>query len=205
MKFFRLKKLLFLLFLLGGVFYLFLVYPFLSSYFKYRAIAGSGLIYSLKSQKDIEAGETVIKPVSRIFGLVITKLGLNQKVIKEVDYYDAEKLKTELKKGLAHVKTSALPGEFGAVLIVGHPLDSFFNFTHLNPDFYLINKLEVGDEISLFYNDLEYSYQVSKKYLAPPTFLDFFEAGEERKLMLVSGYPPGMALKFSVVEAEEIY
>jgi len=205
MKLLRPKILLWLLFFLVLGAYLFLAGSYLQSLIRYRSLSRSGVTYSLKGRSEIEEEATYLKPASTRFGLVITKLGLNSKVVKNIDFYDPAKLKSSLRRGLVHVEASALPGEFGSVLIVGHPLGDFFNLDHLNPDFYLIGKLAVGDEISLFYNDLEYRYQVTQKKYVDPSFLDFFDPGETRKLMLVSGYPPGMALRFVAVEADEVY
>jgi len=204
MKLLRPKNLIWILLLLIFTLYLFIAFPYLRSLSKYSALSTSGLVYTLKGRADIEKETTVIKPVSTRFGLVITKLGLNKKIVKGIDFYDSPKLESGLRRGLAQVSISSLPGHFGTVLIVGHPLSSFLNLDHLNSDFYLISKLEVGDEISVFYNDVEFIYRVTQKRLEPPTYLDFFGPGREKKLMLVSGYPPGMALKFLVIEAKPV-
>lgn len=199
------KQLVYSLILLTAGFYCYLTFPYLSSLIKYYSLSGSGLVYSIKGREKIRKESLVIKPVSPRFSLLITKLGLNEAVAREIDFYDSEKLDSGLRMGLVHVKTSALPGDFGTVLIVGHPLYSFFNFSHSHPEFYLIDKLEVGDEAGIFYEGVDHRYRVVEKRLEPPTYLDFFTPGEERKLMLVSGYPAGMAFRFLVIEAEEIY
>jgi sortase (surface protein transpeptidase) len=204
MRLLRPKSLIWILLFLIFALYLFITFPYLRSLSKYSALSTSGLVYSLKGRADITRETTVIKPVSTRFGLVITKLGLNKRIVKEVDFYDPLKLESSLRRGLAQVSISSLPGHFGTVLIVGHPLSTFLNLDHLNPEFYLISKLEVGDEMSVFYNDIEFVYKVVQKRFESPTYLDFFDPGRERKLMLVSGYPPGMALKFLVIEAEEV-
>ena len=116
--------------------------------------------YALNNGGDLDPKILTVKPVSERFGLVITKLGLNKKVQKEVDYFDQEKLVTSLKIGLAHLKNSGLPGGFGTMVIIGHPLDTLFNFPHTNPDFYLINKLTEGDQVTVFYNGAELTYRV---------------------------------------------
>ncbi|HUW22096.1 MAG TPA: sortase [Candidatus Bathyarchaeia archaeon] len=205
MKLLRPKFLVLVLILLFAGGYLFLSAPYyFVSLVKYKSISGSGLVYSIKGRGDIDQEASFLDPASTEFGLIITKLGLNEKVVEEVEFYDPVKLKAGLRRGLAHVKSSALPGDFGAVLIVGHPLNSFFNTDRLHPDFYLVNKLAVGDEIVIYYHDRGYVYQVAKKSFAPPTYLDFFDPGEEKKLVLVSGYPPGMAVRLLVIEAEPV-
>jgi hypothetical protein len=203
MKILSPKTIIFLSLLLLLGFWLYLNVPYLNFLTEYLSLKGSGVRYALRGQgggKNV----TLIKPVSTKFGLVITKIGLNEKITAGGNLYDSEKLGNSLKLGLNHIKASALPGGFGAVLIVGHPLDKFFNLNHLNPSFYLINQLEVGDKVNLFFKDLNYFYKVAKKEIVPPTFLDFFDPGSEKKLLLVSGFPAGMAFKFLVIEAAQI-
>ncbi|MBN1263493.1 MAG: sortase [Candidatus Pacebacteria bacterium] len=205
MHFLKPEKIGFFLLFLGLGLYFYLTVPYGISLIKLVSLAGSGVSYALKDRQGLSGGESVlIKPVSTNFGIVITRLGINRKITPEVNLYDPQKLAGALRGGPAHAGLSALPGEFGAVLLVGHPLDSFFNFAHFNPDFYLIDKLVIGDEIVIFYHGFEYVYRVTKKELVPSNYLDFFDPGEEDKLVLVSGFPPGMALKYRVVEAEEI-
>jgi sortase (surface protein transpeptidase) len=198
------KRLIFLIIILAIGFWLFLNYNYLLALIKYYSVAGSGLSYSLKGRTEVEKETTIIKPVSTLFGLVIPKLGLNKEITGKVDLYQFQKLESVLTQGLVQAEVSVLPGERGKVLIIGHPLHNFFNFKRLNPDFYLISQLEAGDEIIVFFRYFEFSYRVTKKEFQSPTYLDFFDPGEERGLVLVSGYPPGMALRFLVVEAEGV-
>ncbi len=189
--------------------YLYLVFPYCVSLVKHLSMSGSGMKYLLKedvTQQILESEKiTIIKPKSTQFGLVVSRLGLNLTVAADVDLYDQQELESVLSRGLVQASVSSLPGQPGAVLIVGQPLASFFNYKHLNPDFYLIQKLKLGDRITVFYEGERHLYEVTAKSRRSPDFFDFFDAGNQKKLVLVSGYPPGMAFSLSVIEAEEIF
>lgn len=207
MKLLNFNRLFLIIFLFVAAFCTYLLYPYWKILLEYQSLAKSGVSYKLRGQ-EIETLETetlTLKPASTQFGLTILKLGINQKISANVDYYEPDKLKAALKGGLAHGLDSFFPGELGGVLLIGHPLDNLFDLEHFHPEFYLIKNLEIGDIVNVFYQNVNYPYRVEKKEIKPRTYLNFFDPGSERKLFLVAGDPPGTTFRFLVIEAKEIY
>lgn len=70
-----------------------------------------------------------------------------------------------LSKGLWHIPTSSTPNKGGNTVIIGH------RFTYTNPEgvFYDLNKVQIGDEIGIFWQGARYLYTVTKIEVVPPT------------------------------------
>jgi LPXTG-site transpeptidase (sortase) family protein len=70
-----------------------------------------------------------------------------------------------LQKGLWRLPFSSTPPRGGNTVIVGH------RFTYTNPEgvFYNLNKLQIDDEIGVFWNSARYLYRVSNILVVPPT------------------------------------
>ena len=203
-KFLNVRKLIFLTLFGFFVFYAFLAGPYWMALFKYRSVSQSGVGYVVPGQRtELPTEETTtLKPVSDKFGLVVPRVAINKSVAKQVDLYEEERLINLLDGSLAHLAGSSRPNRLGPVVILGHPLSQLLNFRHLNPELYLLDKLEVGDPVFVFYEGTQYMYKVSANGVHSPTYFDFFDANRERKLYLVSGWPPGTSLRLFVVEAE---
>lgn len=106
-----------------------------------------------------------------------------------------------LKKGTMHFPTSALPGQEGAVVILGHSSSPYWPKINYDWVFSDLNKLEKGDEVTIDFNGERYQYRVVNKYV-----LD--KGGElkadltkgENMLILVTCWPPGRNRQRLVVE-----
>jgi sortase A len=88
----------------------------------------------------------------------------------------------ELKQGVGHHPGSAQPGEAGNVVLSGHN-DIFGQvFRHLE-------KLEPGDEITLYAGDQPYYYEVVDKQAVDPTEVEVMDATAEPTLTLITCHP----------------
>lgn len=69
-----------------------------------------------------------------------------------------------LSKGLWHIPSTSTPNEGGNTVIIGH------RFTYTNPEgvFYNLNKVQIGDEIGVFWQGRRYLYSVSKTEVVSP-------------------------------------
>lgn len=69
-----------------------------------------------------------------------------------------------LDKGIWRWPTSSTPKNGGNTVLIGH------RFTYTNPRgvFYYLNKVKVGDEIGVWWDDQRYTYKVSKVFEVKP-------------------------------------
>lgn len=163
--------------------------------------------YSLDVNPDFpESGIRPIVPVDKEFGIVIPKINVNASIYPEVDPANPEEFLPILRKGVAHAKGSAYPNREGNVYLFAHSTDAFYNVAHYNALFFLIGKLEKGDEVDIFYKDKRYKYEVIGKKVVEPEELGAYlkTITEEKSLALQTCYPPGTTLKRLVVIAKAV-
>lgn len=135
--------------------------------------------------------------------LEIPRFGISAPLIFIESEEDRE-LHEALEKGAVHFTSSALPGQIGQTIILGH--SSPMGWPKVNYDwvFSQINELKEGDELILDVENKKYVYSVKQKF--------FLDRGDEipendltkgkNVLILVSCWPPGKDIKRIAVEAE---
>ncbi len=144
-----------------------------------------------------------VEPVDREFGIVIPKIGANARVIANVDPYNSREYQDALTRGVAHARGTAVPGAVGNVFLFAHSSEDFYNALRYNAVFYLINKLEPGDEIDLYYRNTKFVYRVTGKKIVGANDVSYLR-GESAKpiLTLMTCWPPGTTLKRILVFGE---
>lgn len=152
-----------------------------------------------------QPGSEVVVPVDSDFGIVIPKIGANAKVVPDVDWQDARVYQRALTRGVAHAKGTARPGEPGNIFIFSHSGVDFFEANRYNALFYLIDKLQSGDEIAILYRKETFTYRVTEKKIVAAESVEYLKGEADRKtLTLMTCYPAGTTLKRLVVIAEQV-
>lgn len=154
---------------------------------------------NLSSSKDPEP----VISASTDFGIVVPKIGANSAVVAEVDPYNEAEYQAELAKGIAHAKGTSLPGQGGNIFLFSHSSANFFEARKYNSQFYLLSKLETGDDITLYYQGNEFKYKVYDKKIVDPSALEYL-GGERKKqtLTLMTCTPAGTTLKRLLILSE---
>lgn len=150
--------------------------------------------------------EATLKPRDTQFGILIPKLGINTAVVANVDPSDSHIYQEALTRGVAHAKGSAYPGEIGNVFIFSHSSVNIFEASRYNSIFYLLNKLERGDSIILYYLGSRYVYGVDNVRVVDAINTDLMaKTAAIPKLTLMTCWPPGTNFKRLVVTAKLTY
>jgi LPXTG-site transpeptidase (sortase) family protein len=155
---------------------------------------------SLFSATTKESDLKILTPVDREFGLVIPAIGVNVGVLPNVDLADDKVFDTGLKDKVAHGIGSSFPGQKGTIYIFGHSAD----LTSSQAVFYLLGKLQPGDEIDVFYNGWRFVYQVNEKKIIAADDLSFLENKGDERLVLQTCWPVGTRLKRLIVVAKPL-
>jgi LPXTG-site transpeptidase (sortase) family protein len=138
----------------------------------------------------------VQQPIDTQFGIVIPKIGANARIIPNVDPYDSKIYQQALTRGVAHAKGTALPNENGSMFLFSHSSVDFFVASAYNSIFYLLNKLEVNDEIDIYYSDIQYTYHVSEKKIVEASDVSYLTSTVlTKQLILMTCWPPGTSFK----------
>jgi sortase A len=147
--------------------------------------------------------EKVLIPQSAEFSVVVPKIGANEKVYSNVDPNNEEEYLEVLRHGIAHAKGTAFPGLGGTTYLFAHSTDNFWNVGRYNAVFYLLNKMEKGDEITLFYNGKRFDYVVDDTKIVDPQDTHFIASNlsQGERVILQTCWPPGTAWKRLLVFA----
>lgn len=148
-------------------------------------------------------GSDTIVPVSTEFGIVIEKINANAKVIADVDPGNEKVYMDALSKGVAHAKGTAFPGQKGNIYLFSHSTDAPWNVVRFNAVFFLLNKLETGDRVIMFYQGRRFDYMVFDKIITGSSDIKYLtNKYDESILTLQTCDPPGTVFNRLIVRAK---
>jgi len=137
------------------------------------------------------------------FGISIPKIFVQDTIVPNVNAGDKKDYGVALTKGIAHAAGTSLPGTEGLGYYFAHSAGLPGFQTRQNAQFYLLNKLEPGDAVDLFYQGDEFRYFVTEKKVVSPNELGFLnDASDEEKIVLQTCWPPGTDMQRLLVFAE---
>lgn len=143
-----------------------------------------------------------ITPVDTQFSIVIPKIRANSKIIAQVDPYNPAVYQYALTKGVAQAKGTAFPYENGNMFLFSHSSVNFYEAQKYNSIFYLLDKMEKGDAIDIYYEGKKYTYIVTGKTIVNPEDVSYLQKGTEgHSLTLMTCWPPGTSLKRLLIQA----
>jgi hypothetical protein len=86
----------------------------------------------------------------RDYALVIPAIYLQERIFMQVDPTNKDEYMAVLKEGIAHASGTSLPGQGGMGYYFAHSSGAGGGLQQ-KAEFYLLNKLEEGDEVQVFY------------------------------------------------------
>lgn len=137
--------------------------------------------------------------------LSIPKIKVNQVPIIWNSDPDEKVMLANLRNGVVHYKSTALPGAGGNTFITGHSSYYWWDKGGYKTVFVLLDKLENDDIVGLKYNGQLYLYQVYDKKVVNPDQVEVTAPTKEPILSLMTCVPIGTNLKRLVVQAKQIY
>ncbi|WKZ30319.1 MAG: sortase [Candidatus Dojkabacteria bacterium] len=112
-----------------------------------------------------------------------------------------------LKKGVAHLKGTPLPGSGGTSIIYGHSGLSGLLVSPHNPQiiFSRLDAANVGDTVTIHRDGKELQYLVTSKKIIEPTDVTFItDTSHKEKIVLITCWPLGIGTKRLVLIGEKI-
>ncbi|KKU80616.1 MAG: Sortase family protein, LPXTG-site transpeptidase [Candidatus Gottesmanbacteria bacterium GW2011_GWA1_47_8] len=109
----------------------------------------------------------------------------------------------DLLRSLVHYAGTAMPGQLGSPVIIGHSiLPQFYNPKNYISIFSLLPTLEKGDAIIINYDGVTYTYRVESKQEVYPDNVSVLEQRYDSKLLkLITCVPPGLKTRRLVITA----
>jgi LPXTG-site transpeptidase (sortase) family protein len=172
-----------------------------------RNYGPEGLLANAGTQDTISANFTLAPYENR---LVIPKLGKNVPLVDVMIDHGAnfetmhEVFMEELRKGVVRYPGTAEPGNLGNVFIFWHSSNFPWVKSEYNDIFALLDKLEKGDEIIIYYFQKKYVYTVTEHREVKPGDVKTLETRDKtkRELSLMTCWPVGTTLDRLIVFAE---
>lgn len=137
--------------------------------------------------------------------IIIPKINVEIPVVYGVTTVEEAAVQKALENGVVHYADTALPGETGNTVIVGHSSNNIFNRGRYKFAFVLLNRLDNKD---VFYLDKEgkrYTYEVYEKKVVKPTDVSVLGAtSEPATATLITCDPPGSNTNRLIVVGRQI-
>jgi len=138
--------------------------------------------------------------------VVIPKINVDVPLVYDITSWEDADVQKGLQRGVVHYGTTALPGQIGNNVIVGHSSNSVWSSGQYKFAFVLLDQLNDGDTFIIDYKGERYIYEVFKKLVIEPTDVDILsqDTGGEPITTLITCTPPGTAWRRLVVQARQI-
>lgn len=117
---------------------------------------------------------------------------------------DEKDLQNDLEKGVIYLPGSAALNENGTMVIMGHSSAYPWYSGSYGSIFALLNKLNIGDEFTVFSKNKSFIYRVESKEIKAPKDLIFQKDKDNSVLYLVSCWPINTAWKRIVIKTVQV-
>lgn len=193
---------------LAGVFVMLAVvlalnWQLLEAQFRYRYIKPQATITSVKPAAETKVDDTKSPQPERGPLLTIPAIGTEAPIVFEPSFAEW-KVQVALRSGVVHYGTTAMPGENGKVVILGHSSGQAWAPGDYKFVFMMLDKLQKGDVIYVDYNGTRYTYKVTGSVVVNPNDISQIQPTGKPTLSLVTCTPVGTDLNRLIVHAEQI-
>ena len=158
--------------------------------------------------KTASASPIIIDPSQQVgpdSKVIIPKINVDVPVVYDVGTNDEKAIQNALERGVVHYPGTAVPGQNGNVVVVGHSSNNLLNKGKYKFAFVLLNRLQVGDTITMQYGGKRYVYKVYETVIVKPTDVGVLGPTDKTaSLTLITCDPPGTSINRLVVKAEQI-
>lgn len=137
------------------------------------------------------------------FSLFIPKINASGNIIAHVDPWNEAVYNEALKKGIAHAKGFALPGEKGTVFLFAHSSGVPWEINRYNTVFFRLGELQVDDEVYIRKDGKRYIYSVIEKKEVWPQEISAVTGTKKDQLIIQTCSPVGTSMKRLLVYAQE--
>lgn len=135
--------------------------------------------------------------------IVIEKIGVNAPLV-DARSTNQKHINITLNNGVAVYPESDRPGEAGNFFVTGHSSVYPWNKTQYGQVFALLDKLEAGDIVTIYYDQYKYQYRITDKYIKAASDVWLEHPKDKSIISLMTCWPIGTNLKRMIVEGELI-
>lgn len=137
--------------------------------------------------------------------IIIPKINVQIPVVYGMTSVEERDVQKALEGGVLHYADTALPGQNGNAVIVGHSSNNIFNKGKYKFAFVLLSRLEPGDTFYLQKDGKRYTYEIYQKKIVKPNDVSVLgPADRAATASLITCDPPGTSINRLVVTGEQI-
>jgi LPXTG-site transpeptidase (sortase) family protein len=137
------------------------------------------------------------------YSIYIPKIMAKSRVIPDVNANDPVKYLDDLKRGVAEAARLAHPGQKGTTYLFAHSVGSPADYARYNAVFYLLHRLQTGDDIEVVYHKTLYKYKVGNKEILNAGDVRYLTPQNKEEILVLSTcYPPGTSWQRLVIVAK---
>ncbi|HSX42052.1 MAG TPA: sortase [Candidatus Saccharimonadales bacterium] len=129
----------------------------------------------------------------------IPKINVSAPLLVNVSVAD---MLSQLTSGVVQYLDTALPGQTGNMVLVGHSSNFPWIHSQYNTVFALVDKLSAGDQIIVPFHAQKYVYEVTSSKIVKPTDLAVLNKTDTPTLTLLTCYPVGTTRSRYIVLAK---
>ncbi len=185
---------------MGLTFLLFLYYPLIKAFYNYYFGYLETPRQSSGEKKEVFQSQINYDD----FYIIVPGIKAKSKIIANTSATNKNAYMEALKKGVAHARGTAFPGEGRLIYLFAHSTDAPYNIIRYNAVFFLLNKLEKGDDIFIRFSGHLYRYKVVEKKVVGAFDIKTVYSLDDNKevLVLQTCWPPGTTWNRLLVIAE---
>ncbi|MBI2587354.1 sortase [Candidatus Amesbacteria bacterium] len=178
--------------------------PMINSNIKYQISNQNSKVKSQNHNLKLKSLEPNWDVPDKNYSIYIPKIGAVSRVIGDVDANNKNEYLTALKMGVAEAKGLAHPGQIGTTFLFAHSVASPLDYARYNAVFYLLDKLEKGDEVEIVYKNRRLRYEVETKEILEAKNTKYLINSDRELLVLQTCWPAGTRAKRLVLTAKRV-
>ncbi|MBI5906575.1 class D sortase [Candidatus Saccharibacteria bacterium] len=137
--------------------------------------------------------------------IIIPKINVEIPVVYDINTTIEADVDRGLEQGVVHYADTAIPGQNGNLVIVGHSSNNIFNRGKYKFAFVLLSRLDSGDTFYLQKDGKRYTYKIYEKKIVKPTDVSVLGLRDKpATATLITCDPPGTSTNRLVVVGEQI-
>lgn len=147
------------------------------------------LVLPARSGKVAQSPITLPTASTKTFSISMPSLGIKDLTVTHPgDPFSSQGLLAVLKNGVGHL--FSYPGQGGKILIYGHSSGYPWDVSQYTKIFRQINKLSVGDKVTITYGGRQFTYQVTSKQTVLAKDMSAYGQEGREELVLYTCWPP---------------
>jgi len=136
--------------------------------------------------------------------IIIPSVGIDAPFVTNETSYDPAHVQIALRNGIVHYGTTALPGEVGNVVAIGHSSGQLWSPGHYKFAFTLLNKVPDRGLVYIDYKGTRYIYRVTSREVVDPTDISILDQTNTPQLTMITCTPVGVSTHRLVLHATQI-